>query len=139
MNSYLLKLNEREDGPHPDTQIAQMFADQRVNRYTPCKPEAGGEWRTIDDYMPMLKYGTQLPPASLTKSAVAITPGLDGRGIVITDVDVPFGSVLKMAFKIFCAWLIVVVCFAPIAIILWFLILAGILSFFGSAFSGSHP
>ncbi len=44
-----------------------------------------------------------------------------------------------MAFKIFCAWLIVVVCFAPIAIFLWFLILAGILSFFGSAFSGSHP
>ena len=61
MKSYLLKLSGREEGPYSDSQIAQLFADQQVNRSTPCKPEANGEWKTIDDYLPMLKYGTQLP------------------------------------------------------------------------------
>jgi hypothetical protein len=56
MKSYSLKFSGREEGPYEDTQIAQMFADGRVNRNTPCKPASGGEWKSVDDYLPMLKY-----------------------------------------------------------------------------------
>jgi hypothetical protein len=68
MKSYSLKLSGREEGPYGEAQIAQMFADGRVNRNTPCKPGAGGDWKSIDDYLPMLKYGTQLPPPSEIRS-----------------------------------------------------------------------
>lgn len=91
----------------------------------------------MDDYLPTLKYGTQLPAPSRGLSSSTLPVGR--TAVTITDVNIPFGSVLKMAFKIFGAWLIVGVCFAPIAIIIWFVILAGIMSFFGHAFSGSHP
>jgi GYF domain 2 len=58
MKSYSLKLSGREAGPYTETQVAQMFADGRVNRHTPCKVAGGSEWKTVDDYLPMLKYGT---------------------------------------------------------------------------------
>ena len=102
MRSYFLKLSGREEGPHSDAQIAQMFSDQRVNRSTPYKPEVGGDWRTVDDYMPTLKYGTQLPsPTDKTPTAaIQVGLGAGGGNVKITDIDVPFGSVLKMAFKV---------------------------------------
>src|ERR671919_1795390 len=68
MKSYLLRLFDREEGPYQETQIAQMFADGRIDRNTPCKPADHGEWKTIDDYLPMLKYGTQLPPPVSVRS-----------------------------------------------------------------------
>ena len=49
MKSYLLKLSGREEGPCSESQVAKMFADQRVDRYMPCKPEAAGDWKTIDN------------------------------------------------------------------------------------------
>jgi hypothetical protein len=61
MRSYFLKLSDREEGPYSDSQVAQMFADGRVNRYTPCRKVEDTAWKTIDDYLPTLKYGTQLP------------------------------------------------------------------------------
>lgn len=138
MKSYLLKVGGRDESPYSEEQIAQMFADQRVNRATPCKSATGGEWKTLDEYLPTLKYGAQLPaPSSTVRNLAATTgPTLQGTNVAITELDVPFGSVLKMAFKIFGAWLIVAVCFAPIAIILWFFIMAIVLSFFGHTFSG---
>jgi hypothetical protein len=62
MKSYLLKISGDEEGPYGEAQIAQMFADGRVDRNTPCKPADRGDWKSIDDYFPILKYGTQLPP-----------------------------------------------------------------------------
>ena len=62
MKSYSLRISGREEGPYAEAQIAQFFADGRIDRNTPCKPANGGEWKSIDDYLPMLKYGTQLPP-----------------------------------------------------------------------------
>src|SRR5215211_5895441 len=122
MKSYLLKLNGREEGPYAEAHIAQMFADQHVSRSTPCKPEIGGDWRTIDDYLPTLKYGTQLPvptsqPASANRTASATHTSTTMQPVFIRDVDVPFMSVLKMAFKIAVAWLIVSVCFVPVVLI----------------------
>ena len=64
MKSYSLKLSDREEGPYGETQIAQMFADGRIDRNTPCKPADRGDWKTIDDYLSMLKYGTKLPPSA---------------------------------------------------------------------------
>jgi len=62
MKAYLIKFSNREEGPYDETQMAQIFADGRMDRNTPYKPVSDGDWRTIDDYLPMLKYGTQLPP-----------------------------------------------------------------------------
>ena len=50
MKSYLLKISGRDEGPYTEPQIAQMLADHRVGRYTPCKPEADGNWKTIDHW-----------------------------------------------------------------------------------------
>jgi hypothetical protein len=60
MRSFLVKLSDREEGLYSDTQVTQMFADGRVNRYTPCRKIDDKEWKTVDDYLPTLKYGTQL-------------------------------------------------------------------------------
>jgi hypothetical protein len=68
MKSYLLKLFGREEGPYEEVHVAQMFADGRIDRNTPCKPADRGEWKSVDDYLPMLKYGTQLPaPSQVSK------------------------------------------------------------------------
>jgi hypothetical protein len=60
MKSYFVGVSDREEGPYAEMQMAQMFADGRIDRNTPCKPVSGGDWKTIDDYLPMLKYGPQL-------------------------------------------------------------------------------
>jgi hypothetical protein len=140
VKSYYLKISGREEGPYFEAQIAQMFADQQVNRSTPCKPQTGGDWKTIDDCLPMLKYGTQLPVPTKAAMSVAPPPLPANSSVRITDIDVPFGSVLKMAFKIFAAWLIVACCFAAVFIGLWFFLFAAIFAFFGHAFSAApHP
>jgi hypothetical protein len=101
VKSYLLKLNGREEGPYSDPQIAQMYADGRVNRHTPCKVAGGDEWKTIDDYLPMLKYGTQLPPPSPGAAGTAAAtpmPSLSAQRVAVVEFDIPFGSVLKIMF-----------------------------------------
>jgi hypothetical protein len=124
MKSFLLKIAGREQGPYPDTQIAQMFADRRVNRYTPCKPASGGDWRTIDDFLPTLKYGTQLPPptAHHTLAQPLIVPA--SNRIAIVDLDIPFLSILRMMFKWVAAAFVVFCCFLPIYIVTWLFIMA---------------
>jgi hypothetical protein len=95
MKSYFLKLSGREEGPYSEIQIGQMFADQRVNRNTPCKLATGSDWKTIDDYLPMLKYGTHLPRAT-PKQATAIVRQVSQaeisavQRIAVVDVDIPF-------------------------------------------------
>ena len=87
MKSYVVKFSDREEGPYDETQMAQMFADGRIDRNTPCKPVSGGEWKSVDDYLPMLKYGTQLPPAikvpalppATAAGLVVIATGVSGR------------------------------------------------------------
>ncbi|MBA2586342.1 MAG: DUF4339 domain-containing protein [Chthoniobacterales bacterium] len=132
MKSYLVKLSGREEGPYSDAQITQMFANREVDRDTPCRRDGARDWRTVDEYFPTLKYGTEQPnvvPATSPR-ALVVAPALPLTQVKIADVDVPFPSVLKMAFKIAGAWVIVGVCFVPIFVILWFLLFAGILSFF---------
>lgn len=133
--SFLLKLDGREEGPVSDTQIAQMFADQQVNRSTPCKPQSGGEWRTIDDYLPTLKYGTQLPsPTPRATPPRASTPAvaIADQRVAVVDFDMPFGSILRMMFKMFAAWMIVLICFIPVIVLFWVLFAAVITAALGS-------
>ena len=61
MQSYSLKLADRAEGPYTEAQLAQFYANGRIDRHTPCRLASGGDWKTIDDFLPMLKYGTQLP------------------------------------------------------------------------------
>jgi hypothetical protein len=152
MKSFLLKFSDREEGPFAETEVAQMFADQKVNRYTPCKPNAGSDWKTIDDFLPMLKYGTHLPPptppaavpSTLVSTAVAptnvaptITPPILQR-ISLADIDIPFGSLLKLMFKWAAGAFIVTVCFIPAAIIVWLIFMALFAGLIGGAFSWHH-
>ena len=137
--SYVLKLSGREQGPYVESQIAQLFADRRVDRATPCKPETGGDWKTIDEYLPMLKYGTQLPPPT-PKSIAPVAPPLATAAsachrIALVDLDIPFTSILKMMFKWMAAAFVVFCCFLPLALAVWFFIFAAVASFFGSMFS----
>jgi|SRR5207248_1872631 len=139
MKSYFLQLGGRQEGPYSETQIAQMFADGRVNRSTPCKTDHMGDWRTVDEYLPMLKYGTELPAASPRSNVFATSPpALRGTNVAITDINVPFSSVLRMMFKVFAAWLIVTVCFVPIIAVLWFIVFAIIAALVGHSISLPH-
>src|SRR5690349_63334 len=103
--------------------MAQMFADNRIDRNTSCKPADHGEWKTVDDYLPMLKYGTQLPPA--TKVAVVPatpSPIFSSQRVSVVDFDIPFGSVLKIMFKWMAAAFVVFCCFLPAIVVVWLII-----------------
>ena len=154
MKTYLIKFSDREEGPFAEAQIAQMFADGRVDRDTPCKPADGGDWKTIDDYLPMLKYGTQLPPpnpiaasafakATADKSSAAATtaaspPPLPSQRVSVVDFDIPFGSVLKIMFKWMAAAVVVFCCFLPVIFILWLIVAAILAALFSGAMSSFH-
>jgi len=140
VRSFLLKIVDREEGPFTETEVAQMFADGRVDRNTPCKPSGHGEWKTIDDYLPMLKYGTQLPPAA--KIPVPPPPPPPGSSssqcVSVIDFDIPFGSVLKIMFKWMAAALIVFCCFLPVIFVLWLVVAAIFAALVSGAMSTFH-
>ena len=158
MQSYLLKLADRPEGPLSEAQVSQMFADGRINRHTPCRLASGGEWRTIDDFLPMLKYGTQLPaptPADLPApevtsqhsppsgsaplliSSARIAPPFPETGrIALVDIDLPFGSILKLMFKWMAAAFLVFCCFIPAVFVLIFIVMAIFGSLLSHMFSG---
>ena len=127
MKSYSLKLSGREEGPYAESQIAQMFADGRIDRNTPCKPADRGDWKTIDDYLPMLKYGTQLPPPVEIPRIPPVpppVPPLLAQRVSVVDFDIPFWSVLKIMFKWMAAAFVVFCCFLPVFILVWLIIMA---------------
>ena len=101
MKSYVVKFSDHEEGPYAETQMAQMFADGRIDRNTTCKPVNGGDWKSVDDYLPMLKYGTQLPPPTKVPAVPPIPPPVlvSAQRVSVVDLDIPFGSVLKIMFK----------------------------------------
>lgn len=140
--SYFLRISGREDGPYSETQIGQMFADQRVDRNTPCRPATGSEWKTIDEYLPTLKYGTQLPPPTPRQVQIATSPSatVAVQRVAIVDFDIPFGSVLKIMFKWMGAAYIVAFCFIPVIILIWLIIMGVLAALLGGAVSSlPHP
>ena len=140
MRSFLLKIVDREEGPFTETEVAQMFADGRVDRNTPCKPVDRGEWRTIDDYLPVLKYGTQLPPAVKVPPVPPTPPPVfsSSQRVSVIDFDIPFGSVLKIMFKWMAAALVVFCCFLPVIFVLWLIVAAIFAALFSGAMSSFH-
>lgn len=143
MKRYLIKLSNSEEGPYDEAQMAQIFADGRIDRNTPCKPADHGDWRTIDDYLPMLKYGTQLPPATKPPVVPAATPPpisspLSAQRVSVVDFDIPFGSVLKILFKWMAAGLVVLCCFLPVIFVLWLIVAAIFAALFSGAMSTFH-
>ena len=158
MQSYSLKLSDRAEGPYTEAQLAQFYADGRIDRHTPCRLASGGDWKTIDDFLPMLKYGTQLPvptPADspsprvsseypppygvssrMTAPLTIATPPSESRRITLVDVDLPFVSILKLMFKWMAAAFLVFCCFIPAVIVLLFIVMAIFGSLLGHMFSG---
>lgn len=157
MQSYSLRLSDRAEGPYSEAQVSQLFADGRINRHTPCRLASGGDWKTIDDFLPMLKYGTQLPaptpadppaprvtseyppygPSPPLISPVTITPpSPETRRIALVDIDLPFVSILKLMFKWMAAAFLVFCCFIPAVIVLLFIVMAIFGSLLGHMFSG---
>lgn len=133
MSSYLIKIDARSEGPFEENRIAQMFADGRVNRDTPCRPSgSSSDWKTIDDYLPMLKYGTQLPqPVSVAppRSAVDLMPADPATQkiaatsrVAVVDIDLPFLSILRLMIKWLIAALIVGVVAVPLFFLFWTLV-----------------
>ena len=99
-----------------------------------------GDWKTIDDYLPMLKYGTQLPPPTKVSAVPPPIPApvsLSQR-VSVVDFDIPFGSVLKIMFKWMAAAFVVFCCFLPAIIILWVIIGAVVAALIGGAMSTLH-
>ena len=137
MKTYLIKFSDREEGPYAETQMAQMFADKRIDRDTPCKPVSGGDWKTVDDYLPMLKYGTQLPPPAKVPPAPPPVM-LSSQRVSVIDFDIPFGSVLKIMFKWMAAALVVFCCFLPVIFVLWLIVAAIFAALFSGAMSTFH-
>jgi len=138
MRSFHVKFAGREQGPFSEAQIAQMFADGRVNQHTPCKSVDGNDWKSIDDYLPMLNYGTQLPPPSRVAAgspAVITMPPLSAQRVAVVDFDIPFGSVLKIMFKWGAAAFVVFCCFAPLMFLFWLIVMAIFAGLIGGAMS----
>ena len=142
MKTYLIKFSDHEEGPYAETQIAQMFADGRIDRNSSCKPSDGGEWKTTDDYLPMLKYGTQLPPATKVPAVPPTPPPVLSsqlsQRISIVEFDIPFWSVLKIMFKWMAAALVVFCCFLPVIFVLWLIVAAIFAAVFSGAMSTFH-
>jgi hypothetical protein len=142
MKSYLLKLFGREEGPYAESQIAQMFADGRIDRNTPCKPADRGEWKSIDDYLPMLKYGTQLPPPVEVRSVPPNPPALPAllaQRVSVVDFDIPFWSVLRIMFKWMAAAFVVFCCFLPAIIVIWLILAAVFAGIINGVMSNLQP
>jgi len=141
VRSFLLKIADREEGPFTETEVAQMFANGRVDRNTLCKPSDRGEWKTVDDYLPMLKYGTQLPPAAKVPPVPPTPPPpvlSPSQRVSVVDFDIPFGSVLKIMFKWMAAGLVVFCCFLPVIFVLWLIVAAIFAALFSGAMSTFH-
>ena len=140
MRSFHLKVGDREEGPFTETEIAQMFANGRVDRDTPCKPSDHCEWKTVDDYLPMLKYGTQLPPATKVPAVLPTPPPvlLSSQRVSVVDFDIPFGSVLKIMFKWMAAAFVVFCCFLPVIFVVWLIMMSVFAQLFNAAMSSLH-
>ena len=140
MRSFHLNIGDREEGLFTETEVTQMFADGRVDRNTPCKPVDRGEWKTVDDYLPMLKYGTQLPPAAkITVPPPTPPPVISSlQRVSVIDFDIPFGSVLKIMFKWIAAALVVFCCFLPVIFVLWLIVTAIFAAVFHGVMSTFH-
>ncbi len=139
MKSYFVKVSDHEEGPYVETQIAQMFADGRIDRNTPCKPGDRGDWKTIDEYLPMLKYGTQLPPPTKVRPVLPTPPPVFlSQRVSVVDFDIPFGSVLKIMFKWMAAAFVVFCCFLPAIIVLWLIVATVFAALIGGAMSSLH-
>jgi GYF domain 2 len=139
VRSYHLKIADREQGPYGEAEVAQMFADRRIDRNTPCKPANTGDWKTIDDYLPMLKYGTQLPPPSPPPINVPTqNTTSQSQRVAVVDFDIPFGSVLKIMFKWMAAGFVVFCCFLPVIFVLWLIVAAIFAALFSGAMSTFH-
>jgi len=141
MKTYLIMFSNSEEGPYDEARMAQMFADGRIDRNTPCKPEDRDEWKSVDDYLPMLKYGTQLPPATTKIPVVPPTPPpilVSSQRVSVIDFDIPFGSVLKILFKWMAAALLVFCCFLPVIFVLWLIVAAIFATLFNGAMSIFH-
>jgi hypothetical protein len=154
LKSYFLKLSAHEEGSYSEEQVAQLFADGRVDRNTPCRLASGADWKTIDDFMPMLKYGTQLPnptTAPIVRSedspvygSVSVPPPVpqgkvlaDAR-VTVVDFDLPFSSILKLMFKWMAAGFLVFCCFLPAIAVLFFILMAIFGTLLGGLISGFH-
>jgi len=137
-----LKLSGHEEGPYAESQIAQMFADGRVDRNSPCKPADHGDWKTIDDYLPMLKYGSQLPPPTKVPAVPPTPPPVllsqVSQRVSVIDFDIPFGSVLKIMFKWMAAAFIVFCCFLPAIIVVWLIVASAFAALISGAMSTLH-
>ncbi|HEY2914296.1 MAG TPA: DUF4339 domain-containing protein [Candidatus Angelobacter sp.] len=137
-----MKIAGQEEGPYAEGQIAQMFADGRINRNTPCKPTDRDDWKSVDDYLPMLKYGTQLPPATKVPAVPPMPPPVLSsqlsQRISIVDFDIPFWSVLKIMFKWMAAGFVVLCCFLPAIIVVWLIVMAVFAALIGGAMSSLH-
>jgi hypothetical protein len=140
MKSYVVKFSDREEGPYDETQMAQMYADRRIDRNTTCKPVSGGGWKTVDDYLPMLKYGTQLRSPAKVAAVPPVPPPISSSSqrVSVVDFDIPFGSVLKIMFKWMAAGLVVFCCFLPVIFVLWLIVAAIFAALFSGAMSTFH-
>ena len=142
MRSFHLNIGEREEGPLTETEVAQKFANGQIDRDTPCKPADQDEWKTVDDYLPMLKYGTQLPPVTKVPAVPPTPPAVPSpqlsQRVSVIDFDIPFGSVLKILFKWMAAALIVFCCFLPVIFVLWLVVAAIFAALFNGVMSTFH-
>ena len=141
MRTFHLKIADREEGPFTETEVAQMYADGRVDRNTLCKPSDRGDWKTVDDYLPMLKYGPQLPPPAVKAPVIPPAPPpvlMSSQRVSVVDFDIPFGSVLKIMFKWMAAALVVFCCFLPVIFLLWLIVVAIFAALFHGVMSTFH-
>jgi hypothetical protein len=88
----------------------------------------------------MLKYGTQLPPATKVPAVPPAPPPvlLSSQRVSVVDFDIPFGSVLKIMFKWMAAAFVVFCCFLPLIFIIWLIVATLFAGLFSAAMSSFH-
>jgi hypothetical protein len=116
-----------------------MFADGRIDRNTPCKPVDRGDWKSVDDYLPMLKYGTQLPAPTEVRNMPPEPPPMSlAQRVAVVDFDIPFWSVLKIMFKWMAAAFVVFCCFLPAIILVWLIVMGVFAGLINGVMSSLH-
>ena len=63
---------------------------------------------------------------------------LSSQRVSVVDLDIPFGSLLKIMFKWMAAALVVFCCFLPVIFVLWLIVAAIFAALFSGAMSTFH-
>jgi hypothetical protein len=109
-----------------ESEVMELFSHETINRDTPCRITGETKWRTCDELLPSMKYGSKVPPSQGPRIEAS-----DGSRIVIHDVRLSFSTVFRLFVQVMLSSLIVGIAIMVVSLILWLLLGALVLGLIG--------